>query len=44
MSSIILVTFLLVAVFGMPLTFALGFTALLALSFSGWPSTCCHSA
>jgi len=35
MSSIILVTFLLVALLGMPLAFALGFSALLALSFSG---------
>jgi tripartite ATP-independent transporter DctM subunit len=35
MSSIILVTFLLVALLGMPLAFALGFSALLALAFSG---------
>jgi len=35
MSTIILVTFLLAALLGMPLAFALGFSALLALPFSG---------
>jgi len=35
MSSIILVTFLVVTLLGMPLAFALGFSALLALLFSG---------